>query len=412
MILENDGGETSVEGEIRRGGWMKRIGPPIVMLAVFWVICIVMQQVMGGTFAGPSGYNSYTLQAMAWREGKIALGRDYPHLELAIFENDWYVSFPPVPTIPMYLLTFIFGADTPDALMVKLYAMVALLAIYGLLAHMRWNRWQAAFMALMMVVGGSMLPLLMNGAVWYQAQTLAFMLTAISVALMMRGRTTGALVLYALAVGCRPFNVCYGPLLMAVWYLKRPGRRMKTAVRKLWPGIALGLCVAAAYAAYNYVRFGNPLEFGHNYLPEFTRSENGQFSIKYLAANAKRFLLGLPVYRTETGWEFEKFGSSVFLGNPMLMLLVVWYAADIVRGRANAARHLTMAAFAVHLFLLLLHRTGGGFQLGARYAVDLTLYALIYLGLRREKRGTAWWEAVILTAGFALMAVGSTFVHI
>ena len=396
----------------RRGEWVRRAVPPVVMLAAFWLICFAVQRLTGGTFWGSSGYNSYTLQAMAWRDGRIALGRDYPHLELAIFENDWYVSFPPVPTIPMYLLTFIFGAKTPDALMVKLYAMAAVLAIYAMLVGRKWNRWHAAFMALAAAVGGSMLPLLMNGAVWYQAQTLAFMLTALSVMLMMSGRVTGALVLYALAVGCRPFNVCYGPLLMAVWYLKRPGRGIQEAARRLWPGIALGLCVAAAYAAYNYVRFGNPLEFGHNYLPEFTRSQHGQFSLEYLAKNAKRFLLGMPVYKTESGWEFEKFGSSVFLGNPMLMLLVIWYIMDIVRGRANAARHLTMAAFAVHLFLLLLHRTGGGFQLGARYAIDLTPYALIYLTLRKEKQGTAWWEALLLTVGFAFMAVGSTFVHI
>ena len=71
-----------------------------------------------------------------------------------------------------------------------------------------------------------------------------------------------------------------------------------------------------------------------------------------------------------------------------------------------------MAVFAVHLFLLLLHRTGGGFQLGARYAVDLTMYALIYLTLRKEKRATAWWEVLLLGAGFALMAVGSMAVHI
>lgn len=390
----------------------KRLLVPAVMTAVFLAICIVLGFLTDASFAGPSAYNSYTLQAMAWREGKVSLGRDYPHLELAVYQDDWYVSFPPVPSVPMYLLTFFFGMKTPDALVVKLYALAALFSVYGMLVHLRWNRWQAALAALLMTLGGSMLPLISEGAVWYQAQVMAFMLTTASIALMNSGRMTGSLLLYALAVGCRPFNVCYGPLLMLVWYMRRPGRSFKKICRRLWPGIALGLLVAAAYAAYNYARFGNAFEFGHNYLPEFTRSANGQFSLAHLVSNAKRFLLGLPVQRTESGWEFEQFGCSVFLGNPMLLLMIVWFVVDLIRGRMNLSKGLTVGFFAVHLFLLLLHRTGGGFQLGARYAVDLVPYSLMYLGLRKEKQGLALWEALILTAGFAMMMIGSHYVHI
>lgn len=401
-----------MNGERRQTAITRRIWAPAAMILCFWLICVILWNLTGGTFAGSSDYNSYTLQAMAWRNGNMSLGRDYPHLELAVYNGDWYVSFPPVPSVPMYLLTFFFDVRTPDALMVKLYALGAVLAIYGMLVHRRWNRWHAAGMAVLMTLGGSMLPLIANGAVWYQAQTMAFMFTTASIALMMSGRMTGSLFLYALAVGCRPFNVCYGPLLMILWYLRRPGRPLRETARRLGAGIALGLCVAAAYAAYNYARFGNPLEFGHNYLPEFTRSANGQFSLKHIAANWKRFLLGLPFYRTADGWEFEKFGCSVFLGNPMLILLVVWFLSDLIRGRMNLSKALTLAFFAVQLFLLLLHRTGGGFQLGARYAVDLVPYSLVYLGLRKEKRGVAWWEAMILIAGFGIMLIGVTQVHI
>ena len=37
---------------------------------------------------------------------------------------------------------------------------------------------------------------------------------------------------------------------------------------------------------YNLARFGNPLEFGHNYLPEFTRAADGQFSFAYQIGRA------------------------------------------------------------------------------------------------------------------------------
>ena len=68
-----------------------------------------------------SSYDSYTLQAMQWREGRIKLDKDYPWLELAIYKGDYYVSFPPTPTVPMYFLTFIFGRLTPSNAVVMIY---------------------------------------------------------------------------------------------------------------------------------------------------------------------------------------------------------------------------------------------------------------------------------------------------
>ncbi len=386
--------------------------PMITLLSAFWLICLIVWQQTGGTFAGSSTYNSYTLQALAWRRGSLSLGMDYPHLELAVYQGDWYVSFPPVPSVPLYFLTFLFGANTPDALLIKIYALIALFSVYSALIHRKWNGWAAAFTALMITLGGSMLPLISDGAVWYQAQVMAFMLTTASIALMMRGKMTPALFLYALAVGCRPFNVCYGPLMMGIWYLRQRDSSFGRIRRRLGMGIFLGLCVAACYAIYNFARFGEVFEFGHNYLPEFTRSAYGQFSLNHLSENAKRFLFGLPFYKTVSGWEFERFGCSIFLGNPMLLLMVVWYLIDLVCRRTNLSKHLIMLTFAVHLFLLLLHRTGGGYQLGARYAVDLVPYSLLYLCVGRYRKPVRWWEGTLLAAGFVMMIIGCGYVHI
>lgn len=65
----------------------------------------------------PSIYNSYTLQALQWRKGQIALEHNYLYLELAIYHDKYYVSFPPVPTIPVFFLTFLFGEGVPDTFM-------------------------------------------------------------------------------------------------------------------------------------------------------------------------------------------------------------------------------------------------------------------------------------------------------
>jgi len=217
---------------------------------------------------GASGYNTYTLQALAWREGRMSLGCDYPHLELAIFNNDWWVSFPPVPSIPLYALTFLFGINTPDHLLVKLYVMGGCLFAYALMRRARYGKASAAAFALFVSYATSLLSLTTNGAVWYQAQTLAFLLTMSSMYFMFCGVYTPSLFLYALAVGCRPFNAIYGLVLFVMWLERavREKRRMKREIICLIPGVSLGLCVAFAYGLYSYVRFGNPFEFGHNYL--------------------------------------------------------------------------------------------------------------------------------------------------
>jgi hypothetical protein len=333
----------------------------------------------------PSAYNTYTLQALQWREGKIALDEDVPHLELAIYQGRYYVSFPPVPTVPVFLLTFIFGSNVPDTLLVQLYALIACLALYDLFRRRFGTAWAAA-LAFFTCFASSLLPLLQNGAVWYQAQAMAFMLTVLSMALMQRGKATWSLLAYALSVGCRPFNALYGPMLMLYGLLrqKQSGRRLKQAAVGLMPGIGLGLAVAVAYSLYNTVRFGHPLEFGHNYLPEFSFQGGTQFSFSHIARNARIFLLAMPFEQTESGLRFRQFGFSLFLANPIFMCFFLWIARDLILGRMTWFKAAVVVTFAIHILLLLSHRTMGGYQYGARYMVDCIPYVALYLAIPDE----------------------------
>ncbi|MCL1796059.1 MAG: hypothetical protein FWG37_04110, partial [Clostridia bacterium] len=82
---------------------------------------IFMASHTGTNFFAHSVLDSYSLQAIAWRNGRTSLDQDYPWLELAIYKGDYYVSFPPVPTLPMLLMTFFFGVETPNAFASLLY---------------------------------------------------------------------------------------------------------------------------------------------------------------------------------------------------------------------------------------------------------------------------------------------------
>ena len=370
--------------------------------ALYAVICALY----GLDPIGASGYNTYTLQALAWREGSMSLGRDYPHLELAIFNNDYWVSFPPVPSIPMYLLSFFVGGNTPDHLLVKLYTLSGCLFAYGLMRRARYDKLSAAGFALLCSYATALLSLTTDGAVWYQAQTMAFMLTMGSLYFMFRSKYTPSLFCYALAVGCRPFNAIYGLVLFVMWLERalRENRPIKREILRLIPGVFLGLVVAFAYGWYNWARFGNPLEFGHNHLPEFSFQGGIQFSLDHVRKNVEQFIFGVPFSMRDNGLEMNVFGFSMFVVHPVFLLMLALFVIDVIRKRLTFTKAAVVLAFCAQLFCLLLHRTFGGYQFGARYTCDLLPYAALYFALPGRIRRMTIPEVLLLISalGFAL----------
>ena len=183
-------------------------------------------------------------------------------------------------------------------------------------------------------------------------------------------------------------------------------------MRSILPGIILGLCVAGGYAWYNFVRFGSPFEFGHNYLPEFSFQGGQQFSLAHIQKNAATFILGLPYEEGKDGLALRSFGFSVFIANPALLLMMVLFCADVLKRRAGAYQTLIIVLFALHLLLLLTHRTFGGFQFGARYAVDLIPYAFAYLAGRELPWGLKKPCLLVMLAGLAFSIYGSLMIRL
>ena len=386
---------------------------PLVLLMLMAGMWAVLHAVTGVKALGSSAYNTYTLQALAWRDGHTWV-ENRLHLELAIFDGQYYVSFPPVPSVILWPLTLLFGEMTPDNLLVKLYALGACLLMYFTFRRAAYGKVQAALGAFLIAFASSMLPLTMEGAVWYHAQVLAFFLTIGAICLIAMDKPTIGLFLYALAVGCRPFNALYGLPLMLIYIslCMREQTGFAYIAKRMWKGIVLGLMVAAGYAVYNFVRFGNPLEFGHNHLPEFSFQGGTQFSLGHVAKNIKEFWFRMPFSLYDGALHLQKFGFSMFIACPVLALLPVWFVQDLFGRKVNREKVLILVTFLVHMFLLLLHRTFGGYQFGARYAVDLIPYAFFYQLMRSEKHHVPVWQWCVLIAGFIFTFLGSLWIHL
>lgn len=369
--------------------WRAMLKSRHVPALLLLLLMLVLSLSMGRSLLAPSAYDSYTRQALAWRQGMTHLPRDVPHLELAIREGRYFVSFPPVPSVPLFLLSFLFGAHPPDGMLVKACGLAAFYAFSRALRRSGWAEWKAGWMSFFLLASSSLLPMLLSGAVWYQAQVMGLMFVALAIDRLRADRPVPGLFCYALAVGCRPFDALYGPLLMLLFLQRRQkeGDSIVKGIKALLPGIALGLMIAVAYGWYNWIRFGSIFEFGHNYLPEFSFQGGTQFSLAHIPGNIRSFVLGLPFEQGEGGLQLKKFGFSLFLANPILLFLMLWTLRDTVKRELSLIRLLIPVFFLLQLTLLLMHRTFGGFQFGARYAVDLIPYAALYLmGMKKEQR--------------------------
>lgn len=351
-------------------------------------------------------YNSYVRQACAWLQGRLSLPENCPWLELAVlspqpYHLEFYVSFPPLPSYLLLPLAALFGENAPDGLLALLSLLVGLWYAVRLAGHFRLSRFSRVMLPVLLCCGSNLWQVTVDAWVWFLAQNLGFTFTMASFWYACQGKKGKSAFCLAAAVGCRPFQVIYTPLMCLLLAESRAefsgNRRGKVLKWLFWdkdyryiPAAVLG----GSYMALNWARFGSPWEFGHSYLPEFTRSEWGQFSFAYLGENLPT-LFRLPELDGETGRVvFPMYnGSNIFLVNPILVLWAVVLLVGIfrgVRGRKMGIEAAIMGMVACHVVALCCHKTMGGNHFGNRYIVDIL--PGVYIGVCEVAGEERWWR--------------------
>lgn len=367
---------------------------------------IFIHMLFGGTLLSYNCWDSYSLQAMSWLSGRLDMGKNYEWLELAVYNGKYYLSFPPLPSVVMLPFVLLFGEKTPSNLVSALYGIFTAMIAYKILKKAGMKRGGAVFFAIAYVWGSNMLWLSTSGGVWFLAQGLNMLLLTACVYFAQQKMRVAAYAMAALAVGCRPFSVCMFLPLMAYFYTADKDRPMADRIGGQIRSLIIPAFIALCYMLYNYVRFGNVLEFGHNYLPEFTESEKGQFSLSYILPNLYNLLLRPVTLRADLTLEYPLFdGFMFYIANPMFL---IWFAAvvkDVLQKRLDAVRLCIVIAVLAELLLLCAHKTLGGWQFGARYTVDMLPMALMYLLLKKDEPGGI--SAFIMAAGMMFNLYGA-----
>ena len=193
--------------------------------------------------------------------------------------------------------------------------------------------------------------------------------------------TWASLFLMCTAMGTRPFNVVYLPIILYLIYV-REGTPIVPFVKKLFIHALPALYMGLFFAWLNLARFGNVFEFGHNYLPEFTNDPHGQFYIGRVASNLRRLLFYMNLFN------FPQFGGRAFWAvSPIVVSYIAYYAVYIAQSikskkidwKIDFLILVIPVLVFLHIVFFSFHRTLGGHQFGARYTVDVL--PTVYLGL-------------------------------
>ena len=383
---------------------------PLAFLIVLWVAA----SFTGHWVTEENPYRSYALQACAWLDGRLDLGKDYPWLELAIYEGKYYVSFPPFPSLVLLPFAAVLGTNTPDHWISLGFSIIGIIYAIRLYRAITGTYEMAEQYVLFLFLGnGYLFIALQGGWVWYMAQTMCFTFSLMSLFHAANKHIGRALAFLACAFGCRPMVVAYIPLILMLGTEKAS---VKTWIRKGYRLIPACMIIGF-YLMLNAARFDNPFEFGHNHLPEFVRSTEGQFSLNYATKNFNQ-LFRLPKTGGEHGMMiYDTYDCMAFwLIDPIIVSFMVTWLYALTRKRKACGLNLIIvpATICVHLMIVCCHKTMGGYQFGNRYIVDMLPY--VFYGLITYKQGVGkaeWLNNPLFALGFSINLIGtvSTYNH-
>lgn len=238
------------------------------------------------------------------------------------------------------------------------------------------------------------------GDLYYLAHAESFLgLTIVLIEWAGRRRPAVLGLAFALSILARPTTVL-ATLPFAIALLRDPDGRWRKASSFALP-IALS---AVIYAAYDWARFGSPIETGYgiSHLVEPTliaRRALGVFSLAHVPENIRLALLqGLAPRARPPFLAPDPHGLSMLLVSPGLLISV---RAGF---REALPRRLWIAAALVALPIFLYY--GGGYvQYGFRYSLDFTpfLVALVALGTRRR---FGWLERTLIVVSVVSVTSG------
>ncbi|MBX3061896.1 MAG: hypothetical protein KF726_02915 [Anaerolineae bacterium] len=393
-------------------------------------ICLIMVVIaVAGLSASSMGQNLSGQQAISFLRGAVDIPDTPPNRaqDAALFNGRAYNPFPPLPALLMLPFIALFGSNAPISLL--------LLPVLALTAWYFWRLLKAQseisfpnyWLLIAFLFGTAVYPTLIYGfAVWQSAQLIGMMFVVIalwaSFSTAPRKHIYVGIVL-ACAFLCRQLTVLLIPIFPVILWEQLSATEDRAAKWRRFGtqliGFALPLIVAGGlYLGFNYVRFGNALDTGYNYLAPKDNigvppRKFGLYAPQYFFYNATYFFFqGFHVdFGGADNLEIQGVdlaGSSLLVASPFLL------AAFYARGsrRLLVVSWLVIAVMVVSQ--LFYHNNGFAQVNNHRFSMDYLpiLMLLAASGVQSFPRsfikGMIWWSLAlnVFAVAVALLTFG------
>ncbi len=348
------------------------------------------------TLKGPSAQNyGPTVKGFFVHQSKLkhhfrSLQREdleIPKRDITLREKNYFVSFPPGPALLLSPFVWVFGYGVNDVLFTVLFGALNLMLVFLLIRSIakRYNTPSSVrdhvWLTIFFGFSTCHFWLAVQGRVWFTALIVGstfHLLYLIFAANLNRPFWAG--VCLALAFSTRAtllFSACF--IFLEIWVARKTTDR-QTLVRKSALFILPCLVGGATLLVLNWLRFEDPLEFGHTYLAggNLQRIRDfGLFDPSFIGRNLSAMLTLLPKISTTAPYlSLSKHGMTILVSSPALILLL-WH------GRSTPLSRRALAVAALMLIPILFYQNTGWEQFSFRFLMDILPLLMVVIAARR-----------------------------
>ena len=394
---------------------MRRYGRVIIVI----MLVIAAIAVAEPRFWRDSGkWHHAVRQAEAFVHGRFDLDEYFADVTIyhdADGQGKYYVIFPPLPAVLLVPLVAVFGVQTRTALVSLLLTVLNFVLLRRIFRQLDVDERSQWWLLAATLLGTAYWPTLLHSyTAWDFAHIVAVTCMLLGVHEVL-GKARGPLAgLYCgLAVLSRHLCVYSAVFfVVALWQQRRDRPRREMITHMAAFGAVLG-GLGALYLAFNWARFGDPLETGYRFLSpggflgERVR-QYGLFDLAYVPFNlAYMFLQGFhidfggPTLLQPDG--MNPFGTSITFASPFV------FVALLARWRRPLlwAAWFSVAAPLVHMAF---YYNNGWEQVNAqRFTLDFLPVLIVLVALGRQRLHEKWWRAAIVYS-IALNALATLIV--
>jgi len=334
-------------------------------------------------------FNYHLHLAVSFLQGRLYIANPPSWLtEFAYADGKPYVYFDPFPAIFLLPLASIWGLDVNLARVSIGVGAVNVGLIRLVLGELPVARSTANWATLLFGLGTVHFYAAQYGNTWMLGHLLA--VAALTLAWLESARAANA---FLLGLFCAAAATSRAPALLGTPVFLVIALRARPRFSTLFEfGLPLAL-TALALAAYNYGRFGNPLDNGYLHANQaLLNPEHGSFSWRYIGRNVYQYFGRMPGFQSSPPYvTMDDHGLSLIATTPaVLLLLRPGWSERAVDARLRG--WLALAGCIVIQGLYMFYFWDGWRQFGSRYTLDYTPFLIVALALRNDPHGSRSWR--------------------